>query len=94
MKIGTTLTEPVRIKRGVRQDSVLSPSLFNVYTDHIFREIEAEGDKIIPGIIVGGHIINNLIIIIIIMKIISIPPTPMKYTAQGGLHFKTSLMMT
>ena len=37
IKIGTSLTEPVKIKRGVRQGCVLSPSLFNLYTEHIFR---------------------------------------------------------
>ncbi|KAG1657856.1 Retrovirus-related Pol polyprotein from type-1 retrotransposable element R2 [Nymphon striatum] len=45
------LSEPVHIKRGVRQGC---PSLFNLYTEHIFREIE-----MIPGILVGGTIINN-----------------------------------
>jgi len=61
IKIGTNLTEPVKIKRGVRQGCVLSPSLFNIYTDHIFREIETDGDEErMPGIVVGGHNINNL----------------------------------
>ena len=43
------------IKRGVRQGCVLSPKLFNIYTEHIFREVEN-----LPGCSVGGININNL----------------------------------
>ena len=43
------------IKRGVRQGCVLSPSLFNVYTESIFREFED-----LPGIKMFGEYINNL----------------------------------
>jgi hypothetical protein len=61
VKVGTILSDPVQIRRGVRQGCVLSPSLFNVYTDFIFREIEEENtEEETPGIVVGGHIINNL----------------------------------
>ena len=39
----------------MRQGCVLSPSLFNLYTEKIFREIED-----MEGVNVGGHNINNL----------------------------------
>ena len=55
IRLDTGLSDPVKIKRGVRQGCVLSPVLFNLYTEHIFRNIEG-----IPGLIVGGNIINNL----------------------------------
>ena len=42
---GPDLTEPVKIKRGVRQGFVLSPVMFNLYTDHIFRKTNH-----IPGV--------------------------------------------
>ena len=49
------ITEEFKIKKGVRQGCVLSPSLFNLYTEKIFREIED-----MEGVNVGGHNINNL----------------------------------
>ena len=49
------LTASFPIKRGVRQGCVLSPPLFNVYTDHIFRNVED-----MPGVKIGGEFINNL----------------------------------
>ena len=45
----------IMIKRGVRQGCVLSPCLFNLYTEMIFRHIEE-----MEGVIVGGVSINNL----------------------------------
>ena len=48
-------SESFKIKRGVRQGCVLSPKLFNLYTEHIFREVED-----LPGCIVGGTNFNNL----------------------------------
>ena len=52
---GSDLTEPVKIKRGVRQGCVLSPVMFKLYTEHIFRN-----PNDIPGVKINDHNINNL----------------------------------
>ena len=49
------ITEEFQVKKCVRQGCVLSPSLFNLYTEKIFREIED-----MEGVNVGVHNINNL----------------------------------
>lgn len=49
------LSGEIMIKRGVRQGCVLSPCLFNLYTEIIFRHITG-----FEGVIVGGVNINNL----------------------------------
>jgi hypothetical protein len=55
VKIGKQVGQYKQIKRGVRQCCVLSPDLFSLYSEIITREI-----KEMPGVLIGGHIINNL----------------------------------
>ena len=55
IRIGNDMSESLKIKRGVRQGCVLSPSLFNLYTEHIFRQIDE-----FPGVKIGGRNINNI----------------------------------
>jgi len=55
IRIDNNISDPLNIQRGVRQGCVLSPALFNLYTDTIFRKIEH-----LPGLKIGGRNINNL----------------------------------
>ena len=55
IRIGNDMSESLKIKRGVRQGCVLSPSLFNLYMENIFRQIDE-----LPGVKIGGRNINNL----------------------------------
>jgi len=45
----TGVSSGFKIKKCVRQGCVLSPNLYNLYTEKIFREIEG-----IPGVVIGG----------------------------------------
>ena len=46
------------IKKGVQQGCLLSPCLFNLYTEHIMRNVGLEHLK--TGIKINGRNINNL----------------------------------
>ena len=49
------MTSEFKIKKGVRQSCVLSPNLFHLYTEKLFREVED-----MKGVDIGGVNINNL----------------------------------
>ena len=55
IKVGNDISEYTEIHRGVRQGCVLSPYLFNIYTEFIFRESED-----LVGVTIGGRNLNNL----------------------------------
>ncbi|GFR83553.1 retrovirus-related Pol polyprotein LINE-1 [Elysia marginata] len=55
VRVGGECSEETRITRGVRQGCILSPDLFNLYSEMILRELDN-----IQGIGLGGHNINNI----------------------------------
>jgi hypothetical protein len=50
-------TEWCEVRKGVRQGCILSPYLFNLYSESIMRRVGSEDEK---GIKVGERTINNL----------------------------------
>lgn len=57
VQVGDNHTQKLPIKRGVRQGCVLSPSLFNLYSEEIFKEALDDRQE---GVKLGGEIINNI----------------------------------
>ena len=55
MRVGGDKSPYTDVKRGVRQGCVLSPDLFNLYSEMILRDLEP-----LQGIAVGGQNVNNL----------------------------------
>lgn len=57
VRVDDTLMDKFKVEAGVRQGCILSPLLFNTYTEYIMRIVLDGWDK---GISVGGRMINNL----------------------------------
>ena len=58
VRIGHGTTEWFQIRKGVRQGCILSPCLFNLYSEYIMRN--AGLDEAQVGINIAGSNINNL----------------------------------
>ena len=58
VRTGHGTTDCFQIGRGVRQDCVLSPCLFNLYVEYIMRNAGLEETQ--AGIKISGRDINNL----------------------------------
>lgn len=56
-KVEDELTEEIEIRRGVRQGCILSPLLFNLYSDTIFNETLEDEEG---GIVINGEVLNNI----------------------------------
>ena len=55
VRVGDLQSEKMEIKRGVRQGCIMSPTLFNRYTEGIFRDAKEE-----EGIRINGRNVNCL----------------------------------
>jgi hypothetical protein len=57
VKVAGTLSKEFRVRRGVRQGCVLSPSLFNILAERVMRETLEGYDG---GVQIGGRRLTNL----------------------------------
>lgn len=57
IKVENELTEEMEIRRGVRQGCVLSPLLFNLYSEAVFQEAL---EDMTEGLIINGEVLNNI----------------------------------
>ncbi|XP_060531555.1 uncharacterized protein LOC132705138 [Cylas formicarius] len=57
VRVENTTSAEFSVGRGVRQGCILSPLLFNVYSEHLFKEALDDTED---GLVVNGQIINNL----------------------------------
>ena len=57
VRVDGQLSEEVSIMKGVRQGCILSPLLFNIYSEKIFQDA-LDGKS--QGVVVNGSIINNI----------------------------------
>ena len=57
VRVGNDMTEEIQIKRGVRQGCILSPTLFNLYSEEIINKAIS---NLSIGIKINGILINNL----------------------------------
>jgi len=58
VRTGHGTTDWLQIRKGVRQDCILLPCLFNLYAEYIMRN--ARLDEAQAGIKIAGRNINNL----------------------------------
>lgn len=57
VRVNNKYSKDFRLKAGVRQGCIISPVLFNIYNEHLMREVFDEWQS---GITIGGTKINNL----------------------------------